>query len=711
MLRFGLIISRRDVVSAVLLFLFLIGVPSAVLAQEGPRLDITSVDTSAFPTIQLNLIAAGENSRRIRDLSGLRLSEGTTAIADFEVDDVPIGVEMIFVIDANSTIDDRDQAGGLTRSEKVRDSIVRYADRFMDEAQLDRVSVIVPGQNGGRVLLDRAVFRNEVINEINFYVPEAIGDTPLNEMLGLALEVASQSNDQGRFQAIFLFTDGAQLDEQLDFEALTGRAQTLNVPIFSAILGRSADPDEVANVSRLADPTRGDFVHMPEPDQTDGLYALIQENGLQHQLTYQSTVSAAGSQTITVASGGARDSVDIDLSIAPPLVELPIDTSQTIRRVVSNAGDPLTSAEPTVQRLAAAISFPDGQPRSITELTLVVNGVGQTPLRNPEIGPDGLIDLRWDISSLDSGTYELVVLTEDELGLQGQSEPVQLDIEVERAGAPAGGEGAAESEPAAGQQTGADEEEEPAASDGINIVVVGIALLALFVAVGAVILAVVLVRRRRPGEMAASTPAPAASSDVQHDATQVILPAFAAADAGLAYLEPLENAPDHQGNIPISTSNVAIGRDPKLSQIVFTDKSVSRLHARVMQSGGQYMLYDEGSASGTYINFEQVSLTPQPLKDNDEVHIGRVHLRFHVAEAAEDHDATQIMPGPMRPATAQPAQAAQSDEDGLSTQPYLPHQPASPGQAQQRPQQQPAADDEDEDDISTQPYMPHSPRR
>jgi len=620
-------------------------------------------------------------------------------------------VEMIFVIDANSTIDERDRAGDITRAEKVRDSIIRYADSFMDEAQLDRVSVIVPGQGGGRVLLDRAVFRNEVINEINFYVAEPVNNTPLNEMMGLALEVASQTNDEGRFQAIFLFTDGAQLDNQLDFGALVGRAQSLSIPIFSAILGRSADPDEVANVSQLADPTRGDFVHMPEADETDSLYALIQENGLQHQLTYQSTLSSGGSHTITVASGGARSSIDINLDISPPLVELPIDSSQPIRRVIANADDPLTEAEPTVQRLAAAVSFPDGQPRSITELTLVVNGVNQPPLQNPETGPDGLIELRWDISNLDSGAYELVVLTQDELGLQGQSEPVRLNIEVERPGSqPAASQ--SEGEAQAGESsTGASAAEEPDAADGLNILVVGIAVLALFIAVGAVILAVVLVRRRRPSEPQA---VPDAGAGAEHDATQIILPAFAAMEAGLAYLEPLENAPDHQSNIPLTSANIAIGRDPKLSQVVFKDKSVSRLHARVMQTGNQFMLYDEGSASGTYVNFEQVSLTPQPLKDNDEVHIGRVHLRFHVAaEVADDHDATQVMPGPMRRPGVETAQpAAAPPEDDMSTQPYLPHQPASPGRAEPSPQQPPpAANDDDGDDMSTQPYMPHSPRR
>jgi predicted component of type VI protein secretion system len=143
---------------------------------------------------------------------------------------------------------------------------------------------------------------------------------------------------------------------------------------------------------------------------------------------------------------------------------------------------------------------------------------------------------------------------------------------------------------------------------------------------------------------------------------------------------------------------MTIGRDAKLAQIVFADKSVSRLHARIMQSGGSFRLYDEGSASGTYVNYEQVGLTPQVLNNNDDVHIGRVHLKFHVSAVEDDADSTQIMPAPQAPQAPQ-----QAVDDGMSTQPYMPQQP---GQYQPPPQSS-----EDEDDISTQPFMPHQPNR
>ena len=189
------------------------------------------------------------------------------------------------------------------------------------------------------------------------------------------------------------------------------------------------------------------------------------------------------------------------------------------------------------------------------------------------------------------------------------------------------------------------------------------------------------------------------------EATQILAPAFVQRSSG-AYLEPLENASEHVGTVPLSGNNVAMGRDPKLAQIIFKDKSVSRLHARIMEGNGEYRLYDEGSASGTYHNYERVGLTPQTLKDNDEIHLGRVHLRFRMSAAAQDNDATQVF-GPAAGGPPQPP--PEQNLDDLSTQPFMPHGPGSGPPAGGPAPGGPS--DDDPDGTSTQPYMPHKPNR
>ena len=63
------------------------------------------------------------------------------------------------------------------------------------------------------------------------------------------------------------------------------------------------------------------------------------------------------------------------------------------------------------------------------------------------------------------------------------------------------------------------------------------------------------------------------------------------------------------------------------------EAKVSRRHARISLRDGQYMIEDLGSTNGTFVNRGH-RLTPgerQPLKDGDEIIVGKTFLRFRVS--------------------------------------------------------------------------------
>lgn len=641
--------------------------PPVAAQQESAGVRIDGLDSSNFPVVVVSLAISDAEHNPIGDLSELRLREDGIEINDYVSEQLSLGSDIAFVIDANTSIEQRDEADGLTRREKIRDSIARYANHFMDPVQLDRVSIIVPDGQGGRYLgKQRMSFPNEVVNAVNFYETGQLDNTPLDVMMEMALYELEGRAGEGRFQALFLFSDAGQIQEQLDLQALAERAEMDDVAIYVAILGARADPLEVDNALLLSEANGGDYVHMPAPTDTDLLYESIRGRGTRSLVTYRSRASESGQHLIEAEFEGSRDEAGFDLIVEPPAVHIAVDNSRPIRRVAESAESPLEELEPRRQPLVAQVSWPDGHPRSLVSAVLLTNDI-EIPLEAPVLDDAGLLTFDWDIRALEAGTYELQLLLTDELGLQSLSEALPLVIEIRRPEAEA-----TDPPPTA---VPAPVPEAPQTSLQSSLPGCALALVSGLVALLALLLAlaigVFLVRRGRKGdrppEATEIVASPAQALPVEQQAhvseIQVAPPNFVAAGLPGAYLEALENAPEHTSRIAILGSNVTLGRDERRAQVAFQDQSVSRLHARIMENQGTYRILDEGSASGTYVNYQRVGLTPHILNDKDDVHFGRVRLRFRLASSLEEEEIdTTVVSG-----------ASRADEDQeADTQLYRP---------------------------------------
>lgn len=121
------------------------------------------------------------------------------------------------------------------------------------------------------------------------------------------------------------------------------------------------------------------------------------------------------------------------------------------------------------------------------------------------------------------------------------------------------------------------------------------------------------------------------------DATEPFRPKRGRRRSANAYLIPIIDDAGRRGDpIALRAQTSMIGRDPSRAQVVFSDKSVSRLHARIVEeSDGVFVLHDEGSSSGTFLNEQQVTHEPQKLRSGDEIEFGRVRVIFQ-AEVSDD---------------------------------------------------------------------------
>ncbi|MEO8972025.1 MAG: FHA domain-containing protein [Ktedonobacteraceae bacterium] len=142
---------------------------------------------------------------------------------------------------------------------------------------------------------------------------------------------------------------------------------------------------------------------------------------------------------------------------------------------------------------------------------------------------------------------------------------------------------------------------------------------------------------------AVASPAPAAVEPDDDDLSPVApAPAQPAAVASPSALQArLVVEADNQEFDLGGKDNILIGREDAVSNI-FPDVDltphggeeggVSRLHARIFNENGQYMLEDENSTNFTYLNRQRLAgKTPTQLHDNDEIKLGRVLLRFKTA--------------------------------------------------------------------------------
>jgi hypothetical protein len=98
------------------------------------------------------------------------------------------------------------------------------------------------------------------------------------------------------------------------------------------------------------------------------------------------------------------------------------------------------------------------------------------------------------------------------------------------------------------------------------------------------------------------------------------IPPHSIGDAGEAHLA--------LGDItyPLNGNDIALGRGLE-NTIVFEDRRVSRSHARLTRSGGHWIVRDEGSTNGTFVNGRMV--TQHALKEGDRLSLGGLELLFH----------------------------------------------------------------------------------
>jgi len=102
-----------------------------------------------------------------------------------------------------------------------------------------------------------------------------------------------------------------------------------------------------------------------------------------------------------------------------------------------------------------------------------------------------------------------------------------------------------------------------------------------------------------------------------------------------------------------------IGRLPD-NELSLLDGATSGLHARILRQGDAWVVEDNGSRNGTFVNNDRVSR--RPLRDGDRVLVGRTEFLFRTAQppAAEGGQTLMWRRGQPAPAEGRPSTVARA---------------------------------------------------
>jgi len=114
--------------------------------------------------------------------------------------------------------------------------------------------------------------------------------------------------------------------------------------------------------------------------------------------------------------------------------------------------------------------------------------------------------------------------------------------------------------------------------------------------------------------------------------------------------------------IDVSSDSALVGRDPTCD-VVVSDGSVSRKHARLERRGEAWHVVDQGSANGTFVDSQRIVETA--LHSGQELRFGAVPFTVEIEGADDDTGATIV-------------QSAMPEVTVIQSEPLIPRPPTAP---------------------------------
>ncbi len=607
-------------ITLVLLGLLLLVVQYHTARAQGAAIaELSFVDAQGFPTVTALLDVFDEQGQPVTDL-GLEdvtiLENGQPRSVSELVESTP-PVQIVVAINPGPAFAVRD-GQGIERIRRVKEVLAGWAGAqpVNDPDDLSLVSIAGP-------IITHAKPDAWAVS-LNAFQPDFRSTTPNLQLLSIALNTVNEGTSlPGMKRAILLVTpriDDANIDLLLKEVGEQALASKVRIFVWFVDASLYFNTPSATAFKALALQTGGDYFAysgleaLPDPE----LYF----SPLRHvySLRYNSTLTTSGEHSLAAevqAPLGAltTERQTFKLEVQPPNPILVTPPVQIVRQAPPD--DPYNTEllVPEQQELEIIVEFPDRHPRPLARTTLYVDG---QPAAQNESEP--FDRFTWDLSAYaESAEHTLVVEAVDSLGMSKTSMGVTVRVTVVHA------------------------------PSGVQAFLARfrtyIALGAIILA-GGILLAILLSGRLRirsrserradrkrftdpvtqpvkiqqaepPSKKNQANRLPWARSEQWQDA-----PAYLTrlrADG-----EPMTGRP-----LPLVEKETTFGTDPVQAMHVLDHPSIAALHARLHQTdGGDFLLTDNNTVAGTWVNYDPVPKDGRVLKHGDVVHFGQFMYRF-----------------------------------------------------------------------------------
>lgn len=607
-------------VSLILLgLLWLAGQSAVVRAQSAATAELSLVNAQGFPSVTALLDVFDEQGGFITGLApaDVTVLEDGQAYPVRELDESAPPAQIVVAINPGPALDIRD-AQGISRFERVTELLAGWAGAQSEDTPDDLSLVSIAGP-----IITHASPEDWIVS-LNSFQPDFRSTTPNVQLLSIALNTVNEGTPlPGMKRAILLITPRMQ-DANLDLtlQSVAEQALAAGVRIFVWFVDADLyfDHPSATAFKAMALQTGGDYFAfsgvevLPDPESYFSPLRHL------YSLSYNSALTTSGEHTLavnvqtsagTITSGEQTFSLDVE----PPNPILVMPPAQIVRQAPPE--DPFNTGLllPEKQELEIIIEFPDNHPRPLVRTTLYVDG---QPVAQNEAEPfDRFV---WDLSVYnESAEHTLVVEAVDSLGMSKASmgAPVMLTVVH--------------------------------APTGIQAF---LARYRTYIAIGAIIVAggillVVLlsgrlrIRSRSERRADRKRNTDPVTQPVKIQQAEPLTKRKQAKRPSWTQVERWQNAPAHLTRlgaggepatghpIPLIEKETTFGTDPVQAEHVLDHPSIAALHARIKRTeGGDFLLSDNNTVAGTWVNYEPVTKDGIILKHGDVVHFGQLMYRF-----------------------------------------------------------------------------------